>query len=117
MRKINRRALIQSAVLASATSLTGLSSATQVERTGGTYIKLSCNAYSYNTPLREGRIKLMELIDLCAQLNLDAVDLTGYYFQGYPAPPSKKEINEVYYFIGKVAAQHGNFIIHRVQPV
>lgn len=50
-------------------------------------IKLSCNFYSFNAPLRSGEMSLEEVIDFCAELGFDAVDPTGYYFSGYPAVP------------------------------
>ena len=51
-------------------------------------IKLSCNLYSFNQPLRSGEMTLEQAIDFCAELGFDAVDPTGYDFPGYPAPPS-----------------------------
>jgi len=51
-------------------------------------LKVSLNAYSFNEPLRNGTITLFDLLDFCAQQNFDAVDLTGYYFQGYPKAPA-----------------------------
>ncbi len=50
-------------------------------------IKLSCNLYSFNEPLRRGQTSLEEVVDFCAELGFDAVDPTGYYFPGHPAPP------------------------------
>jgi sugar phosphate isomerase/epimerase len=51
-------------------------------------IKLSCNLYSFNAPLRSGEMTLEQVIDFCADLGFEAVDPTGYYFPGYPAPPA-----------------------------
>jgi sugar phosphate isomerase/epimerase len=51
-------------------------------------IKLSCNLYSFNGPLRGGATSLEEVIDLCAELGFDAVDPTAYYFPGHPAAPA-----------------------------
>jgi len=51
-------------------------------------IRLSCNLYSFNEPLRSGAMTLDAALDFCAELDFDAVDPTGYYFPGYPdAPP------------------------------
>ena len=51
-------------------------------------IRLSCNFYSFNEPLRSGAMTLDAALDFCAELDFDAVDPTGYYFPGYPeAPP------------------------------
>jgi sugar phosphate isomerase/epimerase len=51
-------------------------------------IKLSCNLYSFNAPLRSGAMSLEQAIDFCAELGFEAVDPTGYYFPGHPAPPA-----------------------------
>jgi sugar phosphate isomerase/epimerase len=56
--------------------------------------KLSLNVYSFNALLREGKIDLFDMLDFCARYNFDAVDPTGYYFPGYPDPPSVQFINE-----------------------
>lgn len=50
-------------------------------------LKLSLNAYSFNEPLKTGSITLDDLLEFCAAQKFDAVDLTGYYFPGYPAVP------------------------------
>jgi sugar phosphate isomerase/epimerase len=34
------------------------------------------------------------MLHFCAQHNFDAIDPTGYYFPGYPTPPSTEFINE-----------------------
>ncbi len=51
-------------------------------------IKLSCNLYSFNAPLRSGEMTLEQVIDFCGDLGFDAVDPTGYYFPGHPEPPA-----------------------------
>ena len=38
---------------------------------------------------------LEEVITFCAELGFDAVDPTGYYFTGYPAPPADDYIHRV----------------------
>lgn len=55
--------------------------------------KLSLNVYSFNTLLREGKIDLFDVLHFCAEYNFDAIDPTGYYFPGYPVPPSGAYIN------------------------
>jgi sugar phosphate isomerase/epimerase len=50
-------------------------------------IKLSCNLYSFDAPLRSGATSLEQVVDFCAELGFDAVDPTGYYFPGHPDPP------------------------------
>ena len=56
--------------------------------------KLSLNVYSFNNPFREGKIDLFDVLDFCAKYNFDAIDPTGYYFPGYPEPPSDEYMNE-----------------------
>ena len=58
-------------------------------------LKLSCNLYSFNAPLRSGELSLEQVIDFCAELGFDAVDPTGYYFPGYPEPPAGAYLNAV----------------------
>jgi len=58
-------------------------------------IKLSCNLYSFNAALTSGEMSLEQAIDFCAGLGFAAVDPTGYYFKGYPAPAADEEIYRV----------------------
>lgn len=68
----------------------------------GTPVRFSLNAFSFNTKLMEpGRsdgkphFSIEDLIDWAAGQNLEAVDITGYYFPGYPVPPSDEVIRKV----------------------
>src|SRR5215212_43004 len=69
-----------------------------IGRKGGAYIKISLQAYSFNKLLNDhtkGRgegMSLYDLLDFSAKNNFDAVDLTGYYFPGYPQVPSDEYI-------------------------
>lgn len=65
---------------------------TTVKRRKGTHIKIGLNAYSFNKALLSGTMTLYEVIDFCAENELDGVDLTGYYFPGYPKVPSDEFI-------------------------
>lgn len=58
-------------------------------------LKTSLNAYSFNKPLSEGRMKLTDLLEFCADQDIDAVDLTGYYFPGYPEVPPDDYLYEL----------------------
>lgn len=67
-----------------------------------TPIRFSLNAYSFNARLMEKKpsdgqpvFSIVDLIDWAAGQNLEAVDITGYYFPGYPAPPSDDVIRKV----------------------
>lgn len=62
------------------------------KKASASHLKLSLNAYSFNEPLRNGSMTLFDLLDFCAEQNFDAVDLTGYYFPGYPKVPHDEYI-------------------------
>jgi sugar phosphate isomerase/epimerase len=57
--------------------------------------RLSCNLYSFDRPLRSGTMTLAQVIEACAELGFEAVDPTGYYFEGYPRPPADELVREV----------------------
>jgi sugar phosphate isomerase/epimerase len=60
----------------------------RIDRPGGARLKISLNAFSFNEALRSKTMTLEDLLDFCAINNFDAVDLTGYYFPGYPNVPA-----------------------------
>ncbi len=65
------------------------------------YVKTSLNVYSFNSLLTQHikdsntGIDLFAVLDFAARNNFDAVDITGYYFPGYPAVPGDDYINQV----------------------
>lgn len=58
-------------------------------------LNISLNAYSFDKPLRQGSMSMSDLIDYCSRVGFDGVDLTGYYFPGYPAVPSDEFIYDI----------------------
>lgn len=58
-------------------------------------LKIGLNSYSFNTPLMNGSMDLDRLIDFCAEQGFYSVDLTGYYFKGYPEVPSDEYIYHI----------------------
>lgn len=54
----------------------------------GNRFKISLNAYSFHAPLSAKKTTLEEVMDFCVREGFDAIDLTGYYFPGYPETPS-----------------------------
>jgi sugar phosphate isomerase/epimerase len=66
-----------------------------VKRQPGTRVKLGLNAYSFDKPLRAGSMTLIDVVHFCAEHRVDAVDVTGYYFPGYPKVPSDEYIYEL----------------------
>jgi len=81
---INRRRL-----LAGSLAMPAFAAATggEVKRNGGTRIKIGLNAYSFNKPLMAGKMTVHDVVDYCAKQQIDGVDMTGYYFPGYPEVP------------------------------
>ncbi len=67
---------------------------TPITRAGGALLKPSLNAYSFlellnaNAKDKTKGLDLFKLCEFCAKHNFDAVDLTGYFFPGYPAAPT-----------------------------
>jgi len=86
---ISRRCFVQ-ALAASAAAVPALATgAGPISRTGTAKLKLSLSAYSFNQQLTRGwptasrnggSMNLMAFIDYCAELQLDATELTSYYF-------------------------------------
>lgn len=93
-RAIHRRTFVQHAALLPLLPAVGVQAAGQgIAWTSK--IKLSCNLYSFNEPLRSGAMSLEEVIGFCAELGFDAVDPTGYYFPGYPEAPDPAYVYQV----------------------
>ncbi|MEX0686107.1 MAG: sugar phosphate isomerase/epimerase family protein [Balneolales bacterium] len=98
---MKRRDLIKSAAILSAFTSTGFIPSRQVNtksrdpESAPYKIKLSLNAYSFHSLLQEGSMDLFDLIDFCSAHGFDAVDLTGYYFPGYPDVPPDKYLYEL----------------------
>ena len=88
---LNRRNFLQTAACTAAAASLGTvaGAAEPVKRSGTPFMKLSLAAYSFNrflprnwpTP-RDGKptMTLLDFIDFCAEQNLDACELTSYYF-------------------------------------
>ena len=92
-----RRKFIRTVMTASAVSglsSFSLASAQEAKKSIASHnrFKISLNAYSFNEPLRSGKTNLDAVLEFCARENFDAVDLTGYYFPGYPEVPSDEYI-------------------------
>lgn len=106
-RKVNRRDFLQNvsylSLFAAAGAGTGGALAIaqpQIKRVGGSKLKTSLNAYSFNKLMSDNAkdpstgLSLLELLDFCAKHDFDAIDPTGYFFPGYPAVPSDGYLNE-----------------------
>jgi len=94
-----RRAFLQSAALlplaAAAVLPVGTATAafTPIKRAAGSHLKTSLNAYSFlellsaNAKDKSQGVDLFQVCDFCARHDFDGVDLTGYFFPGYPKAP------------------------------
>ena len=82
MSVMHRRCFLSTSLAATAVA------STKVERRAGTRIRIGLNAFSFNKPLMAHAMTLDDVIDYCAEQRIDGVDLTGYYFPGYPQVPS-----------------------------
>jgi len=90
-----RRFLAASALLPFAAS--GISSSRAayqpIPRHSGPHLRTSLNAYSFSDLLTANAknaavgLDLFQVCDFAAQVGFDAVDLTGYFFPGYPKAP------------------------------
>ena len=100
----NRRSFLKRAALLPLAAAAGLplgaatAAVTPIQRTGGAHLKPSLNAYSFLDLLNANAkdpsqgVDLFQVCDFCAKVNFDAVDLTGYFFPGYPKAPDDSYI-------------------------
>lgn len=100
MLKLNKRSFIKSLIGVPALFSFGMISSRTInsrkwEIGEGGNLKISLNAYSFNEPLSKGEMDLGDLLEFCAKYRFDAVDLTGYYFPGYPEVPSDRYIYDL----------------------
>jgi sugar phosphate isomerase/epimerase len=58
-------------------------------------LKTSLNAYSFNALLTSGKMTISDLLDFCAGAGFDGVDITGYYFSGYPQVPADDYLYQI----------------------
>ena len=94
MNTFKRRKFLKTLVTASAVAGAGNISTTIAQEkirpntSDKNRFKISLNAYSFNAPLTKGTTNLDAVMEFCAKENFDAIDITGYYFPGYPEIPS-----------------------------
>ncbi|PZX55945.1 sugar phosphate isomerase/epimerase [Algoriphagus ratkowskyi] len=64
----------------------------KTDQTPGARLQYSVNAYSFNSLLRSGEMTFFDLMEFAADIGLNAVDLTGYYFPSYPDTPPTSDL-------------------------
>ena len=92
-----RRRFLQRAALLPCAAVAGLPWASAalapIPHPGSALLKPALNAFSFgellNAHLKDASqgIDFFAVCDFCARHDIDAVDLTGYFFPGYPQPP------------------------------
>lgn len=103
MGHVHRRNFLRGAatagIIAASGSASAIASVARQENNAGQQnrFKLSLNAYSFNEPLRSGKTDLFKVMEFCAREGFDAIDLTGYYFPGYPSVPADDYIFKLKY--------------------
>lgn len=66
-----------------------------IRRLPGTNLRIGLNAYSFNRPLMAGQMTVADVINYCAKHRIEAVDMTAYYFPGYPQVPSDAALRQL----------------------
>lgn len=97
---VSRRSLLASAWLPLAAvgfpAAAAHAASAPIRRTGGSHLRPSLNAFSFLELLNANAkdpsqgLDLFQVCDFCAQQGFDAVDLTGYFFPGYPKAPDDR---------------------------
>jgi sugar phosphate isomerase/epimerase len=58
-------------------------------------LKMSLNAFSFNDLLMAKKMTLENLLETASEIGFDGIDITGYYFPGYPNVPSDEYLYEI----------------------
>ncbi|MEI7729731.1 MAG: sugar phosphate isomerase/epimerase family protein [Verrucomicrobiota bacterium] len=91
---LKHAALLPFAATAGLSFTTASATVAPIKRIGGAFLKPALNAYSFLELLAAHAkdpatgIDLFAVCDFCAKHDLDAVDVTGYFFPGYPKVPA-----------------------------
>ena len=99
-KNFNRRMFLSSLIglpvlAGSSTLFTRVSPEERNFPSGGKRLKTSLNAYSFNASLTNGTMNIQDMLEFCSESGFDGVDITGYYFKGYPAVPSDEHIYRI----------------------
>ncbi|MEI8204352.1 MAG: sugar phosphate isomerase/epimerase family protein, partial [Bacteroidota bacterium] len=65
--------------------------------------KIVLNFYSFNNPLMANEMSIQDVIDYAASIGYEGLDITGYYFKGYPTVPT----DDVIYSVKRRAFKRG----------
>lgn len=85
---VTRRSLLKAAILSPLAPVAGHAVNPPNAKRGT--LKTSLNAFSFNKQLLDGSMSLTDMFAFCAEKGFSAVDITAYYFPGYPnVPPDR----------------------------
>ena len=102
-----RRNFLKRAALSSVVTVTGLPAArataafAPIKHTGGSHLRPGLNVYSFLEALTANAtdaskgLDMFQACDFAAKQDFDAVDLTGYFFPGYPNAPEEAFISRI----------------------
>lgn len=107
---VSRRSALAALTASAATLIApGLRGAEMPKRPGKPFFKLSLAAYSFNSQLPKNwpkpgktvpKMTLLDFIDYCAEQDLDAAELTSYYFPAEVTPDYLNEVKERCFRLG-----------------
>lgn len=105
---ISRRQVLWTGAALIASGLLPVSAAEPIVRNGKSHLKLSLAAYSFHrhlpqnwpTKKKDGSMTLLDFIDFCAEQNLDATELTSYYFPAEVTPEYIRQVREKCFRLG-----------------
>jgi sugar phosphate isomerase/epimerase len=96
-----RRDFLRLAAFAPLAAVTSARALAPIARVGGASFRPGLNAYSFKEMLEDNLkhpdkgIDLFGICDFCAKHDIEAVDLTGYFFPGYPNAPEDSYISRI----------------------
>jgi sugar phosphate isomerase/epimerase len=100
-RKSTRRNFLRLAALTPLATGSSSRALTPISRTGAASFTPALNAYSFLEQLNANLadpstgVDLFGVVDFCAKHDIEAVDLTGYFFPGYPKAPADSYVNRM----------------------
>ncbi|SFI15160.1 TIM barrel protein [Planctomicrobium piriforme] len=106
---LSRRTFLQTAAAATFASGLPVLAANPITRNGKPFFKLSLAAYSFHRQMvrnwpkpseKPGAMSLVDVVNYCAEENLDAVELTSYYFPNPLTPAYLMQLKEQTFRLG-----------------
>ncbi|AEL26446.1 sugar phosphate isomerase/epimerase family protein [Cyclobacterium marinum] len=90
-----RRSFLKKGLGMTALPLMGFAPMSELPKGQDKNLKLSLNAYSFNSPLKDKSLSLDGLFNFCAENAIPAIDLTAYYIETYPEVPNDRLLYDI----------------------